>query len=128
MKTPPKPLETLLTKARASLAYDTEGAKLEFTEQIVALMDRAGVTKSALAARLGVAPAYVTKVLGGTTNFTVESMVKIARALGAELHLQLDPAKHAPGLSGKLNGKAARANGSSGQRRNQSQPVATRAA
>lgn len=105
MKTPSKSLEPSLAKARASLIYETEGAKLEFTEQIVALMDDEGVTKSVLAERLNVAPAYVTKVLQGTTNFTLESMVKLARSLGADLHLELKPAKSAAIQLGDRNGR-----------------------
>lgn len=105
MKIPSKSLKPLLTKTRESLAYETEGAKLEFTEQIVALMHDAGITKSALAERLNVAPAYVTKVLQGTTNFTLESMIKIARSLGADLHIELKSAKSAAVPSVDRNGR-----------------------
>ncbi|MDA1275980.1 MAG: helix-turn-helix transcriptional regulator [Verrucomicrobia bacterium] len=110
-------LKPLLARARESLAYDTEGVKLEFTEQLVARMEAAGVSKSALAARLDVAPAYVTKVLQGTTNFTLESMVKIARALGAELQLQLKPVKSGLTLRRNMNAKAIHANGASRRNR-----------
>ncbi|MBI4660753.1 MAG: helix-turn-helix transcriptional regulator [Verrucomicrobia bacterium] len=127
MKSPSKSLPSLLARARGSKAYALEGVKLEFTEQIVALMEAAGVSKAMLAARLAVAPAYVTKVLGGTTNFTLESMAKIARALGAELRLQLKPMKQARELTDKLNGKAVSANGSSRQYRDQNRSVATKA-
>ncbi len=127
MKTLSKSLPSLLARTRGSEAYAVEGVKLEFTEQVVALMEAAGVTKAALAARLGVAPAYVTKVLGGTTNFTLESMVKIARALGAKLHMQLKPVNQAPELAGKMSGKAGRANGNSRQYRDQDRPVVTKA-
>jgi transcriptional regulator with XRE-family HTH domain len=113
MKNPSKPLESLLARARASRAYETEGVKLEFTEQTVTRMEAMGVTKSALAARLNVAPAYITKVLQGTTNFTLESMVKIARALGTELHVQLKPVKSGLELPSNPNGKMIKVNGAS---------------
>ncbi len=128
MKTSSKSLQPLLARARHAQEYDTEGVKLELAEQIVALMEGAGVTKSALAARLAVAPAYVTKVLRGTTNFTVESMVKIARALSAELHVQLKPVKQRPELSGKLNGKVITKNGGSRRHRNRNRPALMRTA
>ena len=35
-----------------------------------------------LARRIGTSPAYVTKLFGGSANFTIETMVKIADALG----------------------------------------------
>ena len=117
MKTQSKSLHSILGRARDSLAYDTEGVKLEFTEQIVSLMEAKGVSKSALAAHLNVAPAYVTKVLQGTTNFTLDSMVKIAHAFAAELHVQLKPMKSSVPLPSNTNGHAVRANGATRRHR-----------
>jgi transcriptional regulator with XRE-family HTH domain len=44
-----------------------------------------------LAEKIGSSPAYVTKILRGETNFTLDSMVKIATALGCELTIGLRP-------------------------------------
>jgi transcriptional regulator with XRE-family HTH domain len=53
-----------------------------------------------LARRLGKSRAYVTKVLRGTTNFTLESLVRIGRALSCEVELDLLPMTvHAPAAS-----------------------------
>jgi transcriptional regulator with XRE-family HTH domain len=92
MKTNAKTFKQLFAAARERLAYHVEGAILEFTEEIVAHMEVEKVSNAELAKRLDSSPAYVTKVLRGNTNFTLESMVKIARALNAELRVHLQPA------------------------------------
>jgi len=69
--------------------YWLEGVKIEFAEQMLAQMDALGISRKDLAQRLGVSPAYVTKILRGSTNFTLKSMVGIARALNCELHTYL---------------------------------------
>jgi len=65
--------------------YWVEGAKIEFAEQMLAQMDAQNISRKELASRLGTSPAYVTKILRGSTNFTIESMVNIAQALNCEL-------------------------------------------
>ena len=75
-----------------TLAYKTEAAVLEFTEELVARMESQGVSRADLARKIGCSPAYVTKILRGSTNFTLETMVKIADALDCMVrtHLQVD--------------------------------------
>lgn len=95
MKTPAQiqaDLQAMFAQARQTHTYKLETAKLEFTEGLVALMEKQGVTQSDLAKRIGVSPAYITKILRGTTNFTLDTMVKIATALEAEYCCHLQPA------------------------------------
>ena len=44
-----------------------------------------------MARRLGTSPAYVTKVLRGNANFTLATIVKLARALESEVRFRLSP-------------------------------------
>jgi transcriptional regulator with XRE-family HTH domain len=81
----------LFKSARRSIQYAVEGVILDFTEQVVARMQSLGMSRTRLAENIGSSPAYVTKVLSGGTNFTLESMVKFAAALDADLKLQLVP-------------------------------------
>jgi len=83
-------LQALMAEARQTHAYKAQGASLEFTEDMVRLLQDRKMTQSELAQRIGVSPAYVTKILRGGTNFTLDTMVKIATALDAEFrcHLQ----------------------------------------
>jgi antitoxin component HigA of HigAB toxin-antitoxin module len=60
--------------ARQSHAYQAEGASIHFTEDLDALMKSRGLTRTALAEKIGTSPAYVTKILRGDTIFTLDSM------------------------------------------------------
>ncbi|MCE9615080.1 MAG: helix-turn-helix transcriptional regulator [Lentisphaerae bacterium] len=82
--------QTFFKNAGESPAYWVERAVLEFTEALVTRMASAGVSRAELARRIGCSPAYVTKILGGRTNFTLESMVRIASAVGCGLRIGLD--------------------------------------
>jgi len=80
---------TLREGSRTRDAYWEERAILEITQDIQEKMNAQGVTRAELARRLGKTPPYITKILRGNTNFTLETMVKIARALGCELRTRL---------------------------------------
>lgn len=67
----------------------TELAILEFTSQLSRLMQEQGISKVELANLLGTSPAYVTKVFRGDANFTMRSMVKLARTLGGRFTPQV---------------------------------------
>ena len=84
-------LKAKAKQARQTHAYRAEGASIRFTEDLVAAMKSSGLTRSALAERIGSSPAYITKILKGETNFTLESMVKIANGLNCELTIGLQP-------------------------------------
>ncbi len=80
-----------LLKADGRLQIDE--AKLELSEQILELMEDKGITEAELARRLGKSRAYVNKVLQGTTNFTIKSLVKIGLALESEVKLEFVQSK-----------------------------------
>ncbi|MDQ3133801.1 MAG: helix-turn-helix transcriptional regulator [Acidobacteriota bacterium] len=69
----------LFKRFEQSDAYHIDGAKLEISEQIYLAMEQQGVSNAELARRLSKSRAYITKVLQGNVNFTIESLVKIAR-------------------------------------------------
>lgn len=81
-KTMSNDLQTALEQLRKSETYDKEAVRDEISEQIHLVMAREGVKPSELARRLGKSRAYVTKILQGNANFTIDSLVQIARALG----------------------------------------------
>jgi len=83
--------QRLMEQARNTHSYRLEGAVLEFTEEMVARMDKLGVNRTELARRINSSPAYITKILRGTTNFTLDSMVKISHALGCTYRSHLEP-------------------------------------
>lgn len=84
-----KRFQKLLEQARQGDDYWIAAAQVEFTEQLHELMQRRRATKSELARRIGSSPAYVTKVMRGSTNFTLASMVRLVRALGGHLQFRV---------------------------------------
>jgi transcriptional regulator with XRE-family HTH domain len=91
----PRTFSELFQEAEQHEDYWVAGAIIEFTESLVREMERQGMTRVELARRLEVSPAYVTKILRGKVNFTLATMVRLARALGRELHVQLGPLQSA---------------------------------
>ena len=79
----------LLQRAESTDAYQIDRLKVEISERIYNAMKEQGVSNAELARRLGKSRAYVTKLLRGTTNFTLESLVKIGRALSREVEFEL---------------------------------------
>ncbi len=84
-----KRFQNLLKKARKTDDYWIADAQVEFTEGLHDLMQRRNVSKSELARRMDTSPAYITKVMRGTTNFTLATMVRLVRALNGRLHLRV---------------------------------------
>ena len=82
----------MFNRARDSHTYHVEAAVLEFTEELVERMEQKGISRSELARRIDSSPAYITKILRGNSNFTLDSMVKIARALDCTYRSHLEPA------------------------------------
>jgi transcriptional regulator with XRE-family HTH domain len=85
----PRTFSGLYQEAEQHQDYWIAGAILGFTESVVREMKRQGLTRTALAERLGATPAYVTKILRGRVNFTLATMVRLSCALGAELYVRL---------------------------------------
>jgi len=80
----PTTFQEILSKVQATETYDKEVVRAEISDQIHFLMERQKVKPSELARRLGKSRAYITKVLQGNANFTIDSLVQIARALGCK--------------------------------------------
>lgn len=96
-------LKAAADAARKTDAYRAEGASIRFTEDLVARMKASGITRTALAEKIGTSPAYITKILRGDTNFTLDSMVKIAHALGCELSIGLQPSPMASNIQRRVS-------------------------
>lgn len=67
---------------KETLEYQTEELSLAFTESVLLRMEQLGdMSGKVLAERMGFSEAYVSKLLKGKNNFTLETLVKLARAL-----------------------------------------------
>jgi transcriptional regulator with XRE-family HTH domain len=78
-----------------SLDHDTEflaeEAKVSFAVCLERRMKQGGMSKADLARRLKTSQAYVTKILRGDSNLTINTMVELASAVESSLHLHIAP-------------------------------------
>ena len=65
--------------------------KLRVAELLASQMEDKGLTASELARKLGKSRAYVSKLRTGSENLTLESLVRIARALDCRLDVTFQP-------------------------------------
>ena len=65
-------------------AWDLIG---DFYETIMSKMEREGISRADLAAKLGVSRAAVSQMFNKTPNVTIKKMVEIADAVGVELSI-----------------------------------------
>jgi transcriptional regulator with XRE-family HTH domain len=86
-----KSFRTLIESAKQRNSYWFETAKLDFSIELNRLFKRTGMTQAELATKIDSSPAYITKIFRGDTNFTIETMVKLAIAVDGELHIQITP-------------------------------------
>ena len=74
-----------------NLIFQIELVKLNVAETVVTLMESASLGKSELAKKMNVSPAFITKILSGDNNFTLETMVKVGLALNQKIEVRFAP-------------------------------------
>lgn len=84
----------LFGAAKQHDAYWVADTIYHFTKELHNLTEVNKISRAELARRLQVSPAYITKIFRGDVNFTIDTMLRIARAVGAKLHLHLAPDEH----------------------------------
>lgn len=71
---------------------EAEFKGLMFVEELLTLMKEQGINRTQLAKRMGVGSPRVTAMLNGSSNFTLETLVRAAQSVGATLEQVLVPA------------------------------------
>lgn len=84
-----KALQRAKEAAEARDSYWVEKAKLDFAVALERRRKTVGLPYAALAKKLATSAAYISKVFRGDSNLTIESMVKLARASGGRLDIQV---------------------------------------
>ncbi len=84
-----KALRSLMAEAKKTDAYWVEATKLQFSLALEQRRKLAGMTYKAIADKMGASAAYVSKVFRGDTNMTIETMIKLSRATGGHLVVQI---------------------------------------
>lgn len=78
-----------MDEMRKSHEYVADNAKLDFAVAIERQLQHQHVARKELASRIDASPAYITKVLRGDGNLTIESMAKISHALDCKLSIHI---------------------------------------
>ena len=71
--------------------FQTERVLVDIGEQIVTQMESQGISRAELARRLGVSRPFVTRLLTGSPNLTVKTLVRVASAVGLVVDVSLEP-------------------------------------
>ena len=64
-------------------------ARIGFEEDLYRLIQAEQITRSELARRIETSSAYISKIFNGTTNYTLQTMAKLAKAVGAIVQIRL---------------------------------------
>lgn len=86
-----KSLEHILVEAKKSDEYWMDSAKLDFAITIEARRRVINKSYADLARAMNTSNAYISKVFRGDANLTIESMAKLARAVGCSINIDLLP-------------------------------------
>jgi len=79
----------MVEQARRNPDYWAAGIAMDFAAGVDVLMKRKNISRSELASRIGTSLPYITKVMRGDANFTLETMAKIAMAVDATVDVRL---------------------------------------
>ena len=95
-------LKELLKEFKNDPDYIYEGLKYDLSEQLYELMKEKGITKKELAKRMGVSPAYVSKIFGAD-NISLRTVAKVLAALDAgDMTLKIAPLSSSANKFGRL--------------------------
>ena len=85
--------EIISKEIEESIEYKIESISIDVAIQFYKQMKKLGINKKELAKRLGVSKSYVTQLLNGKSNMTIETLIKVAEALNLNLQIKLVPKK-----------------------------------
>ena len=77
--------------APLSVEGEAELQNLRFADALVELMKEQNISRIELARRMGIQPSRVSAILSAAGNFTTQTMIRAARAVGAKYHHRIVP-------------------------------------
>lgn len=83
-------LEEKINKYKDDEEYILEGVILSITEKIARKMEDLGWSKKKLASEMNVSSPFITKLLNGSNNFTLKTIVKLSAVLDIDLEYLLN--------------------------------------
>ena len=87
----PSELQKLIAGLPFDAASEAEYKGLMLVEELLVLMKEQGINRTILAKRMGIGSPRVTAMLNGSSNFTLETLIRAAHAVGATLQQTLVP-------------------------------------
>ena len=88
MKSTEKWFSEILESFKDDFDFRLEGRLFDLTEHICKTMKDNNIKRKQLADALQVSPAAVSKILNGTSNFTIRTLLSLADALKTELKIE----------------------------------------
>ena len=85
--------EKFSKKIENTIEYKIESIAFDIAVQLYKQMEKLGINKKELAEKLGVSKSYITQLLKGKSNMTIETLIKVAEALNLNLQIKLVPKK-----------------------------------
>jgi transcriptional regulator with XRE-family HTH domain len=82
-------IQKALKQAKSTHVPLMNKLSIQFAKNIEHLRKQRGLKKKELAQKVGVSQAYITKVMQGEANYTLETMAKFAHALEADINLHM---------------------------------------
>jgi transcriptional regulator with XRE-family HTH domain len=86
--------EDLFEADTHSVEFKLETLILRITDAIDGAMKQRRMSRADLARELDVSPPMVTKILNGTSNFTLRTLVNVSHALGCDFTATMAPCGH----------------------------------
>src|ERR1017187_1608949 len=84
-------LKRKLQNPQFRAAYNAEDTRIELVLQIIKLRQERGMTQADLAKAIGTRQANVSRLLPFEATLTLDTLEKVALALGANLRIDLEP-------------------------------------
>jgi len=103
-----KSFAELFKAAEQSPGYQLEHIRMAFVGETTRLMEAQAMSRAELARRLEVSRAYITKLLNGNANITLDTMVRVAMALDAKVNLAMTEKNRQVHWFGCINGGRSR--------------------
>lgn len=79
----------MLADARVKASYEALGPEFVLVRELIKKRLAAGLSQNALARKVGTKQSAISRLESGTYNPTVGMLRKVARALGADVHIVL---------------------------------------
>jgi DNA-binding XRE family transcriptional regulator len=85
-------MRPLLEDPRFTKGYEKELEKLRVVDTLIKLREKQGLTQLELARRIGVSQPFIANIESGESrNFSLETLIRLAIALGSELEVRFRP-------------------------------------